>query len=370
LSYALTTLWHERQRHLPAVLAIGFSALLVAVQGGLLLGMFRFASIPVDHARADVWVGSPEVTSIDLGNPISEGRLVSLLGDPEVAQVETYVLGFAFWMKPDGGAELCMVAGIRLGDSGLGAPPELTAELRDRLTEPGAVVVDASDLGRLGLRGNGDVAQVEERRVRVVGVVHGLGSLAGAYVFCSVQTARELLDLEPGQTTYLLARCNPDAAAGVAERVRTATGLSAFTSEDLSLRSRLHWLLLTRAGLALGLAAALGLVVGGVVTSQTLYAATAASLREYAVLQALGIPRWRMALAVLTQSFWVGVIGTGLAWPAAVALAAAATRLGVGVLLPAELLAGTAAVTITLALLSGLSALRALRRLEPATLLR
>jgi putative ABC transport system permease protein len=371
LPYALTTLWHERQRHLPAVLAIGFSALLVAVQGGLLLGMFRFASIPVDHARADVWVGSPEVTSIDLGCPVSEGRLVSLLGDPEVAQVETYVLGFAFWAKPDGGAELCMVAGVRLGDSGLGAPPELTADLRDRLTEPGAVVVDASDLGRLGLRGAGDVAQIEERRVRVVGVVHGLGSLAGAYVFCSAQTARELLSLEPGQTTYLLARCNqPAAAAGVAERVRASTGLSAFTREDLSRRSRLHWLLLTKAGLALGLAAALGLVVGGVVTSQTLYAATAASLREYAVLRALGIPRWRMALAVLTQAFWVGILGTGLALPLALVLAPAATQLGARVDLPAALVAGTAAVTITLALLSGLSALRALRRLEPATLLR
>jgi putative ABC transport system permease protein len=106
------------------------------------------------------------------------------------------------------------------------------------------------------------------------------------------------------------------------------------------------------------------------VTSQTLYAATAASLREYAVLRALGVPRWRMAMAVLTQSFWVGAIGAGLAVPAALVLAAAADQLGVRVDLPAGLLAGTAALTITLALLSGLSALRALRRLEPAALLR
>jgi hypothetical protein len=41
-------------------------------------------------------------------------------------------------------------------------------------------------LDRLGLRGVGDVAQIEDRRVRVVGLFHGLGSLAGAYVVCSV----------------------------------------------------------------------------------------------------------------------------------------------------------------------------------------
>ena len=68
----------------------------------------------------------------------------------------------------------------------------------------------------------------------------------------------------------------------------------------------MHWLTKTKAGIALGYAAALGLLVGAVVTYQTLSAATKASLREYAVLRALGIPRWRMALAVMSQSFWVG----------------------------------------------------------------
>src|ERR1700732_3357139 len=91
--------------------------------------------------------------------------------------------------------------------------------------------------------------------------------------------------------------------------------VSAFTSEDFSVRSRLHWLTKTKAGIALGLAAALGLLVGAVVTSQTLYAATAASLREYAVLRALGVPRWRMGMAVMSQSFWVGMFGLLAAAP-------------------------------------------------------
>ena len=38
----------------------------------------------------------------------------------------------------------------------------------------------------------------------------------------------------------------------------------------------MHWLTKTKAGIALGYAAALGLLVGAVVTSQTLYAAMAA----------------------------------------------------------------------------------------------
>jgi putative ABC transport system permease protein len=371
MSYALTMLWHERQRYLPAILAVGFSALLIVMQGGLLLGMFAFASIPVDRARADLWVGGSEVSSVELSDPIGESRIASLLVHPEVAQAEPYLVGFAYWLKSDGATEQCLVVGTRLGDGSLGSPPELTAELRDRLNEPGAVVVDASDLDRLGVSGLGDVAQITERRVRVVGLVHGLRGLAGAYVFCSIQTARTLLELQSGQTTYLLVRCtDPADADQVGERVGASTGLSAFTSQELSRRSRLHWLLLTKSGFTLGLAAALGLVVGAVVTSQTLYAATAVSLHEFAVLRALGIPRWRLAVLVLTQSFWVGAVGTGLALLAALVLAPAADWLGARVALPVWLLGGTAAITLTLALLSGLATLRVLRRLEPAVLLR
>jgi putative ABC transport system permease protein len=372
MSYALTILWYERQRFLAGVLAIAFSALLIALQCGLLLGMFTFASLPVDHTQAHAWVGAPHVASVDLGRPIPESYQSRVAAQPEVERCEIFVQAFTYWVRPDGGFELCMVVGSRLEDDALGAVRELTPELRTALTEPGTVVVDESDLDRLGIQGVGDIAQVEDQQVRVVGILHGFRGIAGAYVFCSVETARLLLHLRPEQTIYVLARCHdPADAPAVVERLRaTYPNLSAFTSEELSLRSRLHWLTKTKAGIALGYTAALGLLVGAVVTSQTLYAATAASLREYAVLWALGIPRWRMASLVLALSFWVGVAGILLAVPAVFTLAQGAELLGVRVLLPLWLLLATAAVTLAMALLSGLAALRLLWRMEPAILLR
>ncbi len=147
--------------------------------------------------------------------------------------------------------------------------------------------------------------------------------------------------------------------------------MSAFTAREFSRRTQLHWLTKTKAGVALGYAAALGLLVGAVVTSQTLYAATVASLREYAVLRALGIPRWRMAFMVVSQSFWIGIIGVVLAVPAVYGLAWAADHfMGVQLALPWWLQTGAVAVTLVMALLSGLFALRSLRLIEPAMLLR
>jgi putative ABC transport system permease protein len=371
MGYALTTLWHERQRYLPGVLAVAFSALLIALQCGLLLGLFSITSIPVDHSAAHIWIGSPDVLSVDLGRPIPVQFMSRLASEPGVEPPEPFLQGFGIWTKPTGGSDLCIVIGSRLENDSLGALVDLTPEVRSKLTEPGAIAVDESELGRLGLKGVGDTAEITGHRVRVVALLRGLKSMAGPYVFCSIRTARPLLRMREDQTTFLLARCkNPEDAPRIVDRLRQYGNMSAFVSSEFSFRSRLHWLTKTKAGIALGYAALLGLMVGGVVTSQTLYAATAASLREFAVLRALGIPRWRMALMVVMQSFWVGLFGCVLAFPTSFALAEVADIMGAKVMLPPWLLAAAGVVTMAMALGSGLAALRSLRLIEPAILLR
>jgi putative ABC transport system permease protein len=371
MSYALATLWHERQRYLPGVLAVAFSALLMSLQFGLLLGLFSITSIPIDHTRAHVWVGAPDVLSVDLGRPVPGEYRARLASEPGIEPPEPFIQMFSHWTKPSGGSELCIVIGSQMEDNAMGYVEELTPQLRTLLTEPGTIVVDEGELARLGVERVGDTAEIAGQRVRIVGLVHGLKSLAGPYVFCSLRTARPLLHLQPEQATYMLARCSdPSQATAIVDRLRNWSKMSAFTSEEFSIRSRMHWLTKTKAGIALGYAALLGLLVGGVVTSQTLYAATAASLREFAVLRALGIPRWRMAMSVLGQSFWVGLAGVLIGFPATFALAQGAESLGARVLLPSWMLAGAATVTMTMALLSGLAALRSLRLVEPAILLR
>jgi len=383
MSYSLTTLWYDRQRFLPGVLAVSFSAVLIALQCGLLLGLFSVTSIPIDHTRAHIWLCPPSVLSVDVARPIPEWYLSRLASQPEVDQCEIYIQAFGQWVKPTGGAELCIVIGSRLEDNALGAVEELTPALRTALTEPGAVVIDDSELDRLSISGIGATGEINGHRVRVVGMVHGLKSIAGPYIFCSIETARAVLmsrmSPENYKATYILARCkNPADAPAVVARLRNQDieahrdrpTMAVFTASEFSLRSRLHWLFKTKAGIALGYAALLGLLVGAVVTSQTLYAATAAAVREYAVLQALGIPRWRMAMAVMSQSFWVGISGVIIAFPTVFCLAWVADLMGAKVLLPPELLAGSGAVTLVMAVLSGLAAMRSLRMVEPAILLR
>jgi putative ABC transport system permease protein len=371
MSFSLATLWHERSRFLPGILAVAFSALLIAVQGGLLFGIFSLFALPIDRSRAELWVGYPGAPSVDLCLPIPESWKARLAVQPEVERVETYLYGTLVWGKRGGGIETCSIIGSRLDDESLGAVEELTPELRSRLMEHGSIVVDESALPDLGLTGVGDHAEVAGHRVRVVGVVRGLKGVAGAYLFCSLPTARTLLRLRQDQATFLLARCrNPAEVPAVVDRLRAYGNMSAFSRDEFSLRSRMHWLLKTNAGVALGCAALLGLIVGAAVTSQTLSAATAASLREFAVLEALGIPTWRMQALVLTQSFWVGLLGVALAVPATFGSAGIMQALGAQIALPAWILGSAAGLTMIMALVAGLLSLRALCRVEPVALLK
>jgi putative ABC transport system permease protein len=393
MSYSMATLWYERQRYLPGVLAVAFSCLLIALQCGLLLGLFSITSMPIDSTMADVWVGYPEVLSVDLDGSIPAEWQAYVDAMPEVERSELFIQSFAYWDKPTGGLELCMIIGSRLGAEALGAMPFLTAEMRSQLTEPGTIVIDQSEFDRLGIDNVGDCAEINSKKIRVVNTTSGVKSLAGPYVFCSVDTARSLLRMTEDQTRFILVRCRNKADAKTViqglekyhARQPTSSNynpgkpmseyplppkMSAFTREEFSLRSRLHWLTKTKAGIALGCAAALGLLVGAVVTSQTLYAATAASLKEYAVLRAMGIPRWRMSATVLAQSFWIGIAGVALALPSVYGLAEIANMMGTKVLLPWQLLALSIVVTMLMAMLSGLAALRSLRLIEPVALLR
>jgi putative ABC transport system permease protein len=377
MPYSLAIFLREFYRFLPAALAVTFSAVLIAVQCGVLLGFLAVSSRPIDRASADIWVGSRALVTLGFSDAIPEAWRDRLTAQPEITQVEPYYFGWSIWHRRSGATDQCYVIGSRLEEGALGAVPDQTAEIRRHLCKPGAVAVYDADLPLLGLEtGVGEVGEISGRRVEVVGRMavgqKGAGIMPG--VFTSLRTARILAPPEDDaeHVTYLLARCrDPRTSTLVARRLRWHyTDMTALTRDEFSLRTQLYWLTRTKAGLSLLFAALLGTVVGAVITSQTLYSAIISSLRQYAVLRALGIPRSRLRGLVLAQSLWVAIAGIALATPAIFGLSLAALKLGIDVLLPGWLLAATTVVAASMAIFSGLAVLPALRRAEPITLLR
>ena len=79
---------------------------------------------------------------------------------------------------------------------------------------------------------------------------------------------------------------------------------------------------------------------------------------------------WRMAAAVLSQSFWIGAAGLAAAVPVSLGVGWLLGFAGTKVLYPVWLVVPVAASTMATVLVSGLFSLRSLRLVQPAELLR
>ena len=376
VALARKTLVYEWRRFLPAILAVGFAGLLQLLQAALVLGIFGSASVYITGSSADLWAGYPGTQSVNLGRPIDAGVEMRLRMDPAVSQVEPFHWVDADWRGPnDTGGVSVFVSGIDTRAEGMLFAHALPVGLRARLNEPDAVIVDRADLGSLGVK-VGDKAVINGHRVRVVGVSSGLRALGGVNVVASLATAAEL-DTDPANVnrmTYFVAKLrNPAQAEAVAARLRGTTAFGSYdvwTARDFARRSQLYWMFDTGAGAGVLFLAGIVFLVGAVITSQTLIAAVNGSVREYATLNALGVGVGALRKVVLEQAFWVGALGLLGASVLGIVLMLLARSQDVPVVLNVPAALACILLVLGLAAVSGLAAMRSLRRADPATLLR
>jgi putative ABC transport system permease protein len=375
VALARKTLIHEWRRFLPAAVSVAFSGLLLLMMAALMQGIFGSAAVYIDQSGGDLWVGYPGTQSIELGRPIPRDTEMRLLTDAAVRKVEPFQWVGADWRGPaDRGGLSVFVSGIDAHSDGLMYARVLDPALRARLLEPDAVIVDAADLPKLGLQ-IGQSAAINGRRVQLVGAGSGLRALGGINVLASTETARRLDtdNADPGNVAYYLVRLEGSAdAQAVARRLSATSGgrYAVWTREDFARRAVTYWMFGTGAGLGVLFLSAIVFLAGAVITSQTLMGAVAGSIREYATLRALGVSIGGLRAVVLEQAGWVGVCG--LVAGSVVGLLALLLARGQDV--PVELTAFSVllcgAVVMAIALLSGLLAVRSLRRADPATLMR
>ncbi|MDR2327006.1 MAG: ABC transporter permease [Acidovorax sp.] len=384
IALARKTLVYEWRRFIPSVFAVGFSGVLLAMQAALVLGIFGSAALYVTASSGDIWVGYPGTQSVNFGRDIGRDVEMRMRMDPDITAVESYVWVDGDWRAAQA-ADTQAQGGVSIYLSGIATEADsmlfshaLRPWQRARLREPGAVIVDRADLHTLGVD-EGGVAWINGHRVRVVAVVSGLRGLGGANVLSSLATAREIAGPEHGLgSTYFVARLKQGVKPSVVRNRLNETGptqasfgpYEAWTARDFARRSQRYWMLDTGAGAGVLFMALIVCLVGSVVTSQSLKAVVAASAREYAVLNALGVSRGALAKVVVEQSFWIGALGFVLAAVASSLLLALAMAYRVPVALTPMAVVLCALLVAVLSLLSGLGAVRSLLRADPASLLR
>jgi len=365
---AYRNLFHDRLSLTVTLVGIVFSVVLVAVQCGLYIGNERLIAAMVDKSEGDLWIIPYGTKSFDDPTFLMGHEKYAVLSTPGVESAEDLVVGFSAWRKPGGGTTTVLLVGSDHVEGSLKPYDIVEGSLND-LRAPDAVAVDDSYFFDLGVDKLGDSAEVNNMRVKVGAVTHGIRSFTTLpYVFAPLERARKLLNASANQSSYTLVRLEPGADA---KKVREALEVRLKDREVLEQaefrkRSVDYWMWNTGAGAALVAGAVLGLIVGIVIVAQTLYSSTKDHLNEFATLRALGAPASYVYKVILIQALLSAVIGYGVGIVLSLLVIRASKDSSLAIVMTPGLAVLLFLLTLGMCAIAAVSAIFKVTRIDPA----
>jgi putative ABC transport system permease protein len=365
---AWRNLVHDKVRLFVTITGVVFAVVLIVVQLGLFLGFATTTSSLIDRSRADLWMTSAHVPYIEQGVAFSERKLSTVLATPGVRHATKYIARFSQWQRPDGGQENVQVVGFD-PDQALGGPWNVVEGRVADLKLDDNVFVDELYKQKLGVTRVGDVFEIRGHRARIAGFTHGIRSFTTSpYVFTSFKNAQNYVTLPEDQTIFILITGDgslpvPELSRRLMARVRD---VDVVTTARFSAMTRFYWMFTTGAGVAVLLAAVLGLVVGVVVVAQTIYATTMDHIREYGTLKAMGATNGYLYRVILQQAIISAVAGYSLAMIVSWFVVRGSEKGGAAILLPFSLAAGMLGLTLVMCTGAAMVSINKVTRLDPA----
>jgi putative ABC transport system permease protein len=369
---AVRNLVHDRVRLIVTLIGVVFAVVLINVQLGLFFGFAKTTSALIDHSGADLWIMAPGTRNVDQSTAISERKLFQTLAIPGVQEAAKEIVEFAFFKKPDGGTETVLVVGFD-PEIGLGGPWQVVEGDVRNLRLAGTVMLDELYREKLGVRHLGQLIEIGGRQARVVGFTRGIRSFTQSpYVFASNRTALEYSRIRADQAKYILVKLvdGADPAAMKATLTEKLSEIEVMTSDEFSRSTQVYWMFTTGAGLALLIAALMGLIVGIVVVSQTLYATTVDHLAEFGTLRAIGASNRYIYGVITRQAILAALAGYVLGLVASFAIMRLARDGGAAILLPPELAVAMLGLTLAMCIGAALISIRKVTTLDPSMVFR
>lgn len=369
---AIKAMLGDRSKLLTSLLGVAFAVTLINLQGALFIGLMQKASMLVDHGQADIWVGHKHMSNVDVGTYVPERWISRIRRIDGVEQAQPYLVMFTQAKMPDGQHEVVMVVGCEPA-SLLGNAWAVVAGQPEDIRRPDAILIDESDIDRLGTCAIGDVREINGRRARIVGMTRGIvGFSTNPYVFTTLERARVYLGAPPGYCSFFLVKARPGSdLRDLTARIQAAVpGLEVYPRDTYSRKCVHYWLTRTGIGISFGLATFLGVLVGLAVVAQTLFAAVTERVKEFATLKALGADDWSVARFILVQAVGNAGLGGVLGLATAVLVGLAADTPRAPVVLTWWVALGSLLIITAICLLAAVLPCWQLRRIDPASVLR
>ena len=365
---ARRNLFHDRGRLAVTLTGIAFSVVLMVVQWGLFRGFSTSTTNVIDHSNADIWITAKNTAYIEQALPFNERKYYLVLATPGVAMAAKYIERFATWKQPNGRSESIAVVGCD-PDVPLGVPWNLVAGDALQLKQPDTVIVDRIYVEKLGAPTLHSRAEINGHRARVVGFTHGIHAFTTSpYIFTTFKNALDYTGMSDDQLNFVLVKAAPgvDIKKLKADLQARLPDNDVYKTAEFSAMTRHYWMFTTGAGVAVLMAAVLGLIVGIAVVAQTIYATTMDHIREYGTLKAMGAPNSYVLGVIMTQAAIAAVFGYALGMAVSLFVVRGGESGGAYVLLSWQTAVGMMFLTMAMCISAAVVSVNKILSLDPA----
>jgi len=369
---ARRNLFHDKIRLMVTLTGIIFAVVLIVVQMGLFFGFTTSTKSVLDHSQADLWITARNTPYVDVAVGFNERKFYRVLATPGVAAAQKYIVRWSQWKDQSGRTESVEVVGVD-PNRFMGLPWNVVEGDASQLKQPHAVMVDEIYKDKLGVHKVGEWFEVRGYRVKVVGFTRGIRAFTTApYVFTSFKNAQDFCIFDVDQTNFVLVK----AAAGVdlkqlqAELQRRLPDNDVYRTQEFAEKTSNYWMFTTGAGISVLMGAVLGLVVGLVVVTQTIYATTMDHIREFGTLKAMGAPNSYVYRVIITQAAIAAVMGYSMALVVTFFVTHGGSSAGAPIMVSWRLLVIMFFVTVGMCITAGVVSIKKVMGLDPAMVFR
>ena len=370
----------DRGKYLGIIMGLTFASLLITQQSSIFTGlMTRTYGAITDLSQPDIWVMDPKVLFIDDIKPLQDTELYRVRGVEGVEWAVPLYKGLLKARLEDGNFQICNVLG--LDDATLiGGPPQMIqGSLSDLRRQDAIIVNDIGARTRLAKRPKerggkaiplqiGDTLEINDHRAVVVGICKVSRTFQSQpVVYTTYSRATVFAPRERKLLSFVLVKARAEEDLKIlCERIKTSTGLAAYTSQEFKDVTYNYYMKYTGIPINFGIAVALGFLIGTAIAGQTFYNFTLENLRYFGTLKAMGATNGILLRMILLQALMVGSLGYGLGVGGASLFGYLLGGTELSFRLTRDLLYVSAGAITLIIIFSALISIRKVMRLEPA----
>jgi putative ABC transport system permease protein len=378
LTIAWKMLSGDRAKYLGIVVSLGFTTLLLTLQGAMLLSILSSTTSFIDAIGVDMWVTDAKSQYVEDIKPMADTQIYRVRSVPGVAWAVPLYKGNITARLLDGTTQNCQLIGL---DSAtlIGAPGEMVSGTLGDLRVSDAIIVDADAaqdrLAHRDANGTsrmlqvGDTLELNYHYARVIGIYRGARNFQSQPVlYTTYDRAKAFVPNERKLLSYILVKLQPGAdVARVQRELLASTGLRGRTTAEFSEES-LNWFIAnTGVLMSFGVSTGVAFLIGGGIAGMTFYNFMLDNQRHFAVLRAMGAATRTLVGMVVLQALGTTVIGYGMGIGAVALFTGLMSDSPVAMRLTWPLLGASAAIIVLVGSTFGSLGLRRVLRLDPAT---